>query len=199
MKYNLQCLTTNGKLLIHMKGMVNILKNRWVVQAVSKLKEHVKKTKQYIPLCCYRFLSVLKNILMLGIEFTAEIYYYVMEKSLKNPAEEHSVLLVYETLKCARDALSPKISPEVFLQYIKERNYAECPKLLEQIRINKDKRSRMSKVQMAKSVTTTVSVGSPIAVGGGSTRNSSPYTPFAPSMLGTRANTDNDIDINDVE
>jgi len=140
MKYKLQCLTTNGinckadmklmkekaNLLLHTKGMYYILNNRWLILAIGKLREYIRKTKQYVPSCCYRFLVVLKNCLMLGLTYNEELYYHVMEVTLKNPIEEHKNVQVFDTLKCARDALKPPITQETFSQYLKSNNYPEC-------------------------------------------------------------------------
>lgn len=133
---------------LQLKGIQNILKYRFVISGIARLQEYFKKTKQIIPLCCFRFLSVLKNILMLGFEFTSEMYYYVMERSVKNPKDEHAALLIYETFKSARDYLG--IPPEDFLVYLKENKYQECPKLLELVRTNKEKKLREQFMERTK-------------------------------------------------
>lgn len=162
MLYNLQCLDIESNNYIkdlkimkkvarsklRLKGIQNILKSKWVIQSISKINEYYKRTKQIIPMCCFRFLSIMKNILMLGFSLTNEMYYYIMEKSLRNPKEEHATLLIYEMLKSARDVLN--ITPEEFLIYIKKNNYQECPKLLELVRMNKEKRLRSKAMEQQR-------------------------------------------------
>ena len=85
-----------------------------------------------------------------------------MEQCLRNPTEEHGLLLVYETLKFARDEVN--VSAEEYMEYLNARQYGECPKLLEQIRINKDKKLRSMRLELSKQNSrgmTSNSLGSP--------------------------------------
>ena len=164
MLHNLQCLECESNNLqvdlknmkrrarskLQLKGIQNIMKYRFVITSIGKLHDYFKKTKQIVPLCCFRFLSVLKNVLMLGFEFTSEMYYYIMEGSMRNPVEEHAALLIYETLKAARDVIG--VPAEEFLAYLKDHGYQECPKLLELVRTNKEKRHRELFMERTKGI-----------------------------------------------
>ena len=143
-KADLHKMKTKARKRLHIRGMYNIMKCRWLLNAISKLRGLHKS----VPVACFRFLVVLKNIVMLGWKITKEIYYYVMERCVKNPHEEHADVLVYKTLKVARDALD--ISPEEFLNYLEEHSYAASPELLANIRAIKHKRDRDSKLAEAK-------------------------------------------------
>lgn len=127
---------------LHMRSMMNIAKHKWLLEAIGKLKEYQKKTKQIVPRACFRLLIVLKNLIMLGVELNSEVYYHVMEACIQNPSEEHQIVLVYKTLKYFRDYV--KIPPEEFLSYLEERDYHPCPELLANIRSIKFKQARDS-------------------------------------------------------
>jgi hypothetical protein len=125
---------------IYLHSMQEILKNRYIVEAISKLKEYNKKTKQHAPMCCYRFVLVIKSIIVLGISLTNEMFYYILDICLRNPMEEHANIQVHKTLKIVRDYLH--ISSEEFLKYLELHEYPACPELLAHIRSIRHKRDR---------------------------------------------------------
>lgn len=117
---------------LYQLALDNLRMNTWLLNIISRLKGQYKKAKNSVPACCFRFLAVVKNIAMLGWDLDRDIFYYIVERTITSPKEEHCHPMVYRTLKAARDAV--RIGPEAYLKYLEDREIPACPELLVHIR-----------------------------------------------------------------
>eukprot|EP01041_Mallomonas_annulata_P004498 gene4498-8949_t len=130
------------KRLYYHRCIQNISKFIWFPTCISKLKEACKRKRQSVPLSCLKFLGVLRCLFTNGKELNSELFYYIMERTIKS--EDHAQLEVYKTLKCAFDSIN--INSESFLQYLENRDIQPCAEHLSYIkRIREaDKQKRKS-------------------------------------------------------
>ena len=88
---------------------------KWFVAILHKLRETTKKTglARTIPAALFKFLIVMKFLLMLGHDVAASTFYLVMESTI-TAKEDHRRGIVHKTLKACRDHIG--IGPEEFLR-----------------------------------------------------------------------------------
>lgn len=120
----------------------NLLKVKWFIILVVKLKEKIETVFTPIPLSCFKFLLAVKEVFVLGLELTTPVFFTLVDATVSN--EDHKDIVVHRTLKSIRDVL--KIQPDTFLEYLERKEIQPSPELLAQVRSHRKKIVNQSKL-----------------------------------------------------
>ena len=121
----------------------NLAKATWLLTYIGKLRDYAKRKMNMIPINCFKFLSVLQQIIVSGIELDNDIFYTILEKVLTDK-DDYAKVVVNKTIKAVRDFL--KISPDSFLKYLHNKNITPCPELVKHVKAVEKKKMRKQKI-----------------------------------------------------
>lgn len=129
----------------------NLLRHKWFVTIVVKLKEKIETVFTPIPMSCFKFLLAVKEMLVLGQDLTIPVFFSLVAATVA--PEDHKDVFIHRTLKSVRDSL--KIHPDTFLEYLEKEEIQPCPELLSQVRSHRKKIVNQSKLAgLAKTINT---------------------------------------------
>jgi hypothetical protein len=97
----------------------NLANNSWLLTYISKLRDYAKRKMHLIPLSCFKFLSVIEQLIAFGIKLDVDIFYTVLESVLTDN-DDYAKSIVNKTIKAVRDFI--KIPPDTFLKYLNSKN-----------------------------------------------------------------------------
>jgi hypothetical protein len=123
--------------------MENLLKAKWFIVILVKLKEKIETVFTPIPMSCFKFLLAMKEIFILGQEVTKPVFFALMEATIAH--DDHRDVVVHRTLKSIRDVLH--IHPDTFLEYLERKEIQPSPELLSQVRAYRKKMVNESKLK----------------------------------------------------
>jgi hypothetical protein len=112
------------------QNIESILKAKWFIIILVKLREKLDTLFTPIPPSCFKLLLAMKRVLMLGHEITVPVFYTLVSALILS--EDHKDVMVHRTLKSICDVL--RIRPDEFLHYLEEKDIQPCPELLSQVR-----------------------------------------------------------------
>mmetsp|Transcript_18837 Transcript_18837/g.31760 ORF Transcript_18837/g.31760 Transcript_18837/m.31760 type:complete len:346 (-) Transcript_18837:428-1465(-) len=142
------------------RRMNRVVQQRWLVTAVVKVRDHLKRMNNQAPLCCLRIIVILQHIVMEGFHFTQDIFYRLMEEVILDP-EDHLKGIVHSLVTILREALD--IEPSEFLTYLETKEIQPNPELMNQVRSFSKPGYRKTFNVSSKRSTVTLSVRSPSA------------------------------------
>mmetsp|Transcript_10007 Transcript_10007/g.15117 ORF Transcript_10007/g.15117 Transcript_10007/m.15117 type:complete len:1065 (+) Transcript_10007:220-3414(+) len=118
-----------------------ILKNRWFVNIVSKLRVHDQKS-EHIPTCLYAFIGAIWRVFILGGSLTKVGFYTILEALV--PPDTHDNKVAHSCISSIRKHLG--ISPPEFINYLRSKNLQPSTLLLAQERNYHKKGERKKKI-----------------------------------------------------
>jgi hypothetical protein len=120
----------------------NLLKHKWFVILVVKLREKIETVFTPIPMSCFKFLLAVKEVVVLGSELTKSVFFTLVESTIE--PDDHRDVVVHRTLKSIRDVLN--IQADTFLEYLEKKEIQPSPELLSQVRSLRKKLVNQSKL-----------------------------------------------------
>lgn len=111
--------------------MSRLVKHRWFVVAVLKLRDFMKKMNNAVPECCLKLIVAVGQVLQMGFDLTESVFYQILE-GVVTVKEDHQKTIVHQLLKILRDAL--QITAADFLQYLEDLDINPHPELSNQVR-----------------------------------------------------------------
>lgn len=130
--------------------MGRLVKHRWFVAAVLKLRDYMKKMNNSVPDCCLKMIVAVEQVLLMGYTLTEEVFYQLLE-GVVTVKEDHQKTIVHQLLKILRGVLH--ISAVDFLKYLEDRDIIPHPELSNQVRMDS---KQVSKKNVAASLRTSM-------------------------------------------
>eukprot|EP01039_Chlorochromonas_danica_P000777 gene777-842_t len=111
---------------------------KWYSQATTRLRDYMKRMNNGAPLCCLKFLLVLKYILVLGFAITVDIFHHILLSEIFME-EDFRKNIVNQIIDVVRIGL--EIASEDFLSFLESNRIQPSPELLNEIRLLNSQKS----------------------------------------------------------
>lgn len=131
----LRLLAEEAKQIEQLKLLHNV---KWYVTATARLRDHMKRMNNSAPLCCLKFILVMRYLITLGFAVSIEIFHRIILSAVFLE-EDFRKNIVNQIIDVVRAGLG--ISAEEFLIFLESNNIQPPPELMNEIRLVNQQKS----------------------------------------------------------
>ena len=118
----------------------------WFGHVVGRLCEYMRRLHNSVPICCLKFLLVIKHLLKLEFEISRSVFYCVLEATVEDKAD-FMRSVVHHVLKAVR--APALVNSKEFLKYHEDRDIKPCPELLGDIALEAEAAAKANRAAAA--------------------------------------------------